>query len=83
LESNLGLNGQTITLESSGYLIEDAGLLNGSSGTITTTRSIDTPSAENVGGLGAEITTDSNLGSTSITRGIAAQTGKEVLLCGI
>ncbi len=29
LESNLDLNGQTVTLGSSGYLIEDAGLLNG------------------------------------------------------
>ena len=78
IEENLDLNGQTITLGADdGYLIEDAGLLNGTSGTITTTRSLNAPSGENVGGLGAEITTDSNLGSTTITRGVAAQAGYE------
>ncbi|MFC0878752.1 LamG-like jellyroll fold domain-containing protein, partial [Saccharicrinis sp. FJH2] len=74
LESNLDLNGQTIILGNSGILIEDAGLLYGTSGTITTTRSLSNIN-ENIGGLGAEISTSSNLGSTVITRGHAQQTG--------
>jgi len=40
LESNLNLNGQTITLGSSALLVEDASLINDTSGTITTTRSL-------------------------------------------
>ena len=67
LESNLDLNGQTITLGSSAEFIEDGGLLSGSSGTITTTRSLSNID-ENVAGLGAEITEDGNLGSTIIIR---------------
>ena len=59
LENDLTLNNQEITLGPVGYLIEDNGLLVGSSasdtGTITTTRS-HWPSLprENVGGLGAQ-----------------------------
>ena len=79
LENDLTLNDQTITLGSSGYLVEDGGLLVGSSasdsGTITTTRTLGQPASENVGGLGAELTTDWELGETTITRGVAARTG--------
>jgi len=71
LNKNLDLNGQTITLGSSGYLIEDAGVLNGSTGSITTTRSLS-DIEENVAGLGAEITTSADMGSTTITRTHAA-----------
>jgi len=67
LESNLDLNGKTITLGSSGNLIEGSGLLSGSSGSITTIRSLSNI-AENVAGLGAELTTSANLGSTEIIR---------------
>ena len=67
LESDLNLNGQTIDLGSTGYLIEDAGLLHGSSGSITTTRSLSNIN-ENVAGLGAEITTSADMGSTTISR---------------
>ena len=72
LESNLDLNGQTITLGSGATLIEDGGLLAGSTGSITTTRSLSNIN-ENVGGLGAEITEDGDLGSSTITRGHTAQ----------
>ncbi|MCD6322469.1 MAG: T9SS type A sorting domain-containing protein [Clostridiales bacterium] len=67
LESNLDLNGQTITLGSSATLVEGTGLLSGTSGTITTTRTLNNID-ENVAGLGAEITTSGNMGSTEITR---------------
>ena len=72
LESNLDLNGQTITLGSDGYLIEDAGRLYGTTGTITTTRTLSNISSENVAGLGAQLTTAANMGSTVITRGHSA-----------
>jgi len=71
LESDLALNGQTITLGSSAELIEDSGLLSGSTGTITTTRSLSNIN-ENVAGLGATITEDGDLGSTVISRTHAA-----------
>jgi hypothetical protein len=74
LESDIDLNGQTITLGSSATLIEDEGKLTGSSGTITTTRSLSNIDT-NVAGLGAEITEDGNLGSCTIVRGVQAQGG--------
>ena len=69
LEKNLGLNGKTVTLGSSGTLIEDAGVFSGTSGLITTTRSLSNISSENVAGIGAVITNTSDLGSTTISRG--------------
>ncbi len=71
LESDLDLNGQTITLGTSAYLIEDEGRIYGSSGQIQTTRTLSNID-ENVAGLGAEITTSANMGSTTITRTHAA-----------
>ncbi len=71
LESDIDLNGQTIALGSSAYIIEDTGRVYGSSGSITTTRNLSNID-ENVAGLGAEITTSANLGSTTITRTHAA-----------
>ncbi len=66
-ESDINLNGQTISLGTSAYLIEDEGRLYGNSGQIQTTRNLSNIN-ENVAGLGAEITTSSNMGSTTITR---------------
>jgi hypothetical protein len=74
LNKNVDLNGQTITLGSSGYLYEGNYRLYGTSGTITTTRNLNNISAENVGGLGAVLTTAANMGSTTITRGHAVHT---------
>ncbi len=75
LEKNLDLNSRVITLGSSANLVEGAGRLYGSLGSITTTRSLSNISALNVAGLGAIITTAANMGSTTITRGHTAQTG--------
>jgi len=73
LNRNLDLNGYTITLGSEGYLSEGNYRLYGTSGTITTTRTLSNISAQNVGGLGATITTSANMGSTTITRGHTIQ----------
>jgi hypothetical protein len=68
-DTDLDLNGQTITLGSDATLVEHSGFtITGTSGSITTTRSLDNISAENVGGLGAEITTSANMGNTTISR---------------
>ncbi len=73
INKDLNLNGQTITLGSSGYLFEDAGSLSGTSGQIQTSRTLSNID-ENVAGLGAEITTSANMGSTTIIRSQAAAT---------
>lgn len=44
-------------------------------GTISTTRLLSSIDAEEMGGLGATLTTDATMGWTEITRGVAAQTG--------
>jgi len=72
LESDLDLNGQTITLGSAGKLVESSGFLSGATGQIQTTRDLSNID-ENVAGLGAEITTSANMGSTTIIRGHEAQ----------
>ena len=70
---NLDGNGHQITLGSTGNLSETAGNTF-KNGIITTTRTIDAPSSLNVGGLGAEISTSANLGSTTVSRGHTEQT---------
>jgi hypothetical protein len=73
---DLNLNGFVLTLSPTGYLTETAGnTVAGNTGYITTTRSINAPSALNVGGLGAVLTTAANLGSTEIRRGHTVQSG--------
>jgi len=73
---DLNLNGQILTISPTGYLTETAGnTINGSSGYVTTTRSLNAPSALNVGGLGAVLTTAVNIGSTEIRRGHGVQNG--------
>ena len=75
LEKNLDLNGQAVTLGSTSFLVEGSGRAFGTSGTIATTRALSNIFAQDVAGLGAKITTASNMGSTTITRGNAQQTG--------
>ena len=73
---DLDLNGQILTIAPAGYLTETSGnTVKGTSGYITTTRTLNAPSALNVGGLGAVLTTAVNLGSTEIRRGHAIQSG--------
>ena len=73
---DLNLNGRIITLTPAAYMTETPGnVAFGTSGTITTTRNISSPSGLNVAGMGAVLTQASNLGSTVVTRGHTVQTG--------
>jgi len=72
---DLDLNGKTVTLGSSATLSETSGnTVKGTTGSITTTRSIIAPSSNNIAGMGAELTSSADLGSTTITRGHTVQT---------
>jgi hypothetical protein len=77
IQRDIDLSGRTITLGSSAYLYEGTHRFYGTSGTITTTRTLNNLSNENVGGLGFVITSAANLGSTIITRGHTVQTSGE------
>lgn len=68
IDQDIDLNGQTITLGSNATLYEYNGSLYGSTGQIQTTRSLSAITAQNVGGLGAIITTAANMGTTTIIR---------------
>ncbi len=68
LEKDMNLNGKTVTIGIAGTLVEETGIFSGTSGEITTTRNLSSITSENVGGLGAIITTAANMGSTTITR---------------
>jgi hypothetical protein len=68
INRNVDLNGNTITLGESGLLSEGDYRFFGTSGGIKTTRNLSNITAQNVGGLGATITTASNMESTTITR---------------
>jgi hypothetical protein len=70
LKGDLNLNGRIITLTSTGSLTETPGnTLIGNSGYIVTTRNLNSPNNLNVGGLGAQITTNADLGLTEVKRG--------------
>ena len=75
LGKDFNLNGQTVTLGSAATLVEGAYRLYGTSGTISTTKTLSNIAVLDVAGLGAKISTTANLGSTTITRGHAQQTG--------
>ncbi len=75
LEKNLDLSGQAVTIGSTSFLVEGSGRAFGASGTIATTRALSNIFAQDVAGLGARITTAADMGSTTITRGHAQQTG--------
>ncbi|HPQ45481.1 MAG TPA: Ig-like domain-containing protein, partial [Syntrophales bacterium] len=73
---DVDLNGNILTLGSSGVLIESAdATVRGESGRIIVIRDLNAPDGEDVAGLGAVITSSANLGATTITRGHAPQTG--------
>jgi len=70
LKGDLNLNGRVITLTATGSLTETPGnTISGNSGYIVTTRNLSSPNNLNVGGLGAQISTTSNLGLTEVKRG--------------
>jgi hypothetical protein len=76
INGDLDLNGNTVTLGENAALTESAGnTVTGSSGMITTTRNIGTPSELNVGGLGVVLTAGSDLGTTTVDRFHSAATG--------
>jgi hypothetical protein len=73
---DVDLNGNVITLGTSGMLSESVGsTVKGTSGYITATRDLNAPAGENVAGMGAVITSSANLGSTTINRGHSQQSG--------
>ncbi len=75
-QGDLDLNGQIITLDADALLSETAGnTIKGATGYLTTTRTLGALTAENVGGLGAELTTSVSLGETEIRRGHGEQIG--------
>ncbi|CAF3748203.1 unnamed protein product [Rotaria sp. Silwood1] len=71
----LNVTTNSLSLGSTGYLVEAPGAnLRGTTGNITTTRTITSPNNLNVAGLGATITSTADLGSTTITRGFTNYT---------
>ncbi|MBI1835832.1 MAG: fibronectin type III domain-containing protein [Flavobacteriia bacterium] len=68
--ADIFLNGKNISLSSTGTLTGESNTdrIYGITGSITTTRNINAPSALNVAGLGLTLTSIANLGSTTITR---------------
>ncbi len=75
---DLDLNGNTMNLGTTGTISETPGnTVKGTSGTTTATRTLNAPTSDNVAGMGAEITSAANLGSTTITCGHTVQTGND------
>lgn len=74
-QGDLDLNDFTLNLGTMGTLLESAGAAVKGDGSITAQRTLDAPTAENVAGLGAIITSSAALGATTIARGHAPQTG--------
>lgn len=73
---DLNLNGRVITISPTGYLTETPGnTVKGVTGHIVTTRNVGTPNSLNVGGFGAVLTANANLGTTEIKRGHTVQFG--------
>jgi hypothetical protein len=68
---DVNLNGKQLTLGSNSTLIGETfdNRVHGADGTITTTRNINAPNALNVAGLGIELTSSENFGSTTVVRG--------------
>lgn len=74
VKGDLNLNGRIITLSETGSLSETPGnTVVGNSGYIVTTRNLNAPNNLNVAGLGAQITTNVNLGLTEVKRGPGVQ----------
>ena len=77
LNGDLELNGNTVTLGSNALLSETPGsTVIGSSGKLMIIKDVGAPTALNVGGLGAVLTTGINLGSTTVERTHSPGTGQ-------
>jgi hypothetical protein len=70
---DVNLNGNQLTLGSNSTLIGETAdnRVHGTSGSITTTRNINAPNEMNVAGLGIELTSNEDFGSTTVVRGNA------------
>ncbi len=69
ISGDLELNGNSITLAAGAMLSETPGnTVKGAAGSISITRTLNAPSEVDAGGLGATITSNQNLGATTITR---------------
>lgn len=75
--ADIDLNSYTIDLSSTGSISGESNTdrIFGTTGTITTTRDIGSPTSLNVGNMGCVLTSGTNMGSTTIIRGHAPQTG--------
>lgn len=75
--ANINLNGYNIDLSTAGTLSGESNTdrIYGTSGVITTTRNLSGISALNVAEMGCILTTIANMGSTTISRGHASQSG--------
>ena len=75
--ADIDLNGNNIDLSSTGTISGESNSdrIYGTSGIITTTRDIGTQTTLNVGGMGATITSATNMGNTTIYRSHVPQTG--------
>ena len=69
-QGDLNLNSRILTLGENATLSETPGntVVDFSTGSITTTRTLQAPAGENVAGLGISITSSKDLGATTITR---------------
>ncbi|MBN4066117.1 T9SS type A sorting domain-containing protein, partial [Candidatus Amoebophilus asiaticus] len=76
-DGDVDLNGNNIDLSSTGTIVSETNdkRIKGTTGVITTTRTINAPSSLDVGGMGVILTGPDNLGSTTIQRGHTPQSG--------
>ncbi len=75
-KGDLDLNGNVITLGSTGKLTETSGnTVYGINGKLVTTQSVASPAALNIGGMGLSLTTSIDLGNTLVERYHSAGTG--------
>ena len=74
---NLDLNGNNIALQTGALLFgeKENSKLTGNAGSITAVEMVKFQKNVNVGGLGAIISSESNLGNVTVTRSYGAQTG--------
>jgi hypothetical protein len=70
----LNIVSHTLALGTTGYLSEINGAVRGTTGSITATRTLTNPFNVNVAGLGATITSEADLGLTTISRGFTNYT---------
>ena len=71
---DMELNGHQLTLDPMSLLNEAPGnTIKGTSGYVTTTREINSPSSDNIGGMGLALSATDYFGSTEVRRGHSAQ----------